>query len=262
MSKLPFSLFIAAVIGLGAPAGAARAQNAAAGGDLSATLKAHRWSLETATDGQKARIDALFPGGDRRFQFSFAGGRLSIKGGCNTLNGGYAITPERQLKTGRMAATMMACEPALMQADAALSKLLAQPLRIDLAKGAAPELRLTAATGETLVLAGTATPESLYGPGTRLFLEVAARLVPCNRPLMPNATCLQVRERRFDAQGLPSGQPGAWRPLYESIEGYTHQEGVRTVLRVKRYKRSHPPADASAYVYVLDLVVESEVVSR
>jgi heat shock protein HslJ len=258
--KIQVSLLLAAALGLALPADAVHAQSAAAGGDLNATLKAYRWSLDSATDGQKARIDAVFPPGDRRFVFGFAGGRLSVKGGCNTMTGSYAITPARQLKTGRMAATMMACEPALMQADAALSKLLAQPLGIEVVTGQQPQLRLVATTGEALMLTGTATPETLYGPGTRMFLEVAARPVPCHKPMIPDATCLQVRERHFGEDGLPSGAPGKWRPLYENIEGFTHQEGVRNVLRVKRFKRSHPPADASANVYVLDLIVESEVV--
>ncbi|HEY0334439.1 MAG TPA: DUF4377 domain-containing protein, partial [Stenotrophomonas sp.] len=39
--------------------------------------------------------------------------------------------------------------------------------------------------------------------------------------------------------------------------GYTHLQGVRNVLRVKRYTIPHPPADGSATAYVLDLVVES-----
>ena len=46
------------------------------------------------------------------------------------------------------------------------------------------------------------------------------------------------------------------------IDGYTHTPGVRDVRRINRNKRSPVPADASAYVYVLDLVVESETVSK
>ncbi|HYM87381.1 MAG TPA: DUF4377 domain-containing protein, partial [Pseudoxanthomonas sp.] len=42
------------------------------------------------------------------------------------------------------------------------------------------------------------------------------------------------------------------------IEGYTHEAGIRNVLRVKRYTIKHPPADGSSLVYVLDMVVESE----
>jgi hypothetical protein len=34
------------------------------------------------------------------------------------------------------------------------------------------------------------------------------------------------------------------------------------VLRVNRFKRPQPPADAPAYVYELDLVVESRVAGK
>ncbi|WYX19711.1 DUF4377 domain-containing protein [Achromobacter xylosoxidans] len=49
-----------------------------------------------------------------------------------------------------------------------------------------------------------------------------------------------------------------WHPLYQSIEGYDHRDGVRTVLRVKRYDWKNPPADAPSKVYVLDMVVEQD----
>jgi len=39
--------------------------------------------------------------------------------------------------------------------------------------------------------------------------------------------------------------------------GYTHEDGVRNVVRVKRYTIANPPADASSNAYVLDMVVES-----
>ena len=71
-----------------------------------------------------------------------------------------------------------------------------------------------------------------------------------------------MRERVYDKQGLMVGTPGAWRPLYENIEGYTHTPGQRNVLRVKRFQRQAVPADTSSTVYVLDLIVESEVVTR
>lgn len=235
---------------------------ATAGASLGQTLENHRWTLVSATDAAGRRNDTLFPVADHPFVFNFSGAGLSAKGSCNSLRGQYRIDAAGQLNVGRMAATMMACEPASMKADTALSALLAQPLRIDLVEGAQPQLRLVAATKETLVLEGRPTPESLYGPGTRIFLEVAAQRVACHPPLRSDATCLQVRERVYDEQGLMVGAPGAWRPLYEEIEGYQHTPGVRNVLRLKRFQRAAPPADASAYVYVLDLIVESEVVSR
>ena len=229
---------------------------------LGQILEDHRWTLVSATDAQNRRNDTLFPAPDRPFVFGFSSSGINVKGNCNSMRGSYRIDAAGQLNVGRMAATMMACEPASMKADAALSALLAQPLRIDLAQGAQPQLRLVAASGETLVLAGQATPEALYGPATLIFLEVAAERVACNHPLIPEARCLQVRERVYDKQGLMVGTPGAWRPLYENIEGYTHTPGQRNVLRVKRFQRQAAPADASSTVYVLDLIVESEVVTR
>lgn len=247
------------VLTLVAPAAAAGAGPAA----IVKTLESHRWTLESAADAQGRRIDALFPGPGRAFVLGFSGARVQVKGGCNQMNGGYEIGADGLLKIGRMAATMMACESAAMQADAALAALLAKPLKVDLAPGDAPILRLVAAEGQVLVLRGQATPEALYGPATRVFLEVAAQRVACTNPLNAAATtCLQVRDRVFDAQGLVVLPHGPWRPFYENIEGYTHQPGVRNVLRVNRYQRPAAPAGTSAAVYVLDLVVESETVAR
>ena len=223
---------------------------------LALTLGTHRWTLESATDGQGRRIEAVSPGPGRAFVFSFGDARLHIQGGCNQLTGSYQINADGRLIVGRLAATMMACETALMQADSALSGLLDKAMRIDLSPGAPPRLRLVSPNNETLSFAGQATPEALYGPGTLIFMEVAAQRVACQNPLNGETLCLQVRDRQYDAQGLVVGPPGAWRPLYESIENYQHTAGVRNVLRIKRFQRGAAP------VYVLDLVVESETVAR
>ena len=110
----------------------------------------------------------------------------------------------------------------------------------------------------SLVFAGEATAQTRNGgPGERMFLEVAARTKPCSHPLMPDMQCLQVRELKYDDKGLKVGTPGAFENFYDQIEGYTHEDGVRNVLRVDRYTVKNPPADGSKYAYVLDMVVES-----
>jgi len=232
------------------------------GADLPRTLEAHRWRLDSATDGAGQPIGAVFPAAGRAFVFGFSGARVLVEGGCNAMRGDYGIAADGRLEFGRMAATMMACEPALMQADAALARLLAVPLQVAMVGGAQPQLRLVTTANDTLVLVGQPTPEALYGAGTLMFLEVAAFRVPCRHPLMPDATCLQVRERKYGERGLPLGTPGEWRTFYGSIDGYTYTEGERNVLRVKRFQLSQTPADASSFVYVLDLKVESEIVPR
>ena len=155
---------------------------------------------------------------------------------------------------------MKACETPLMNADRQMSALLAQPLQVSVQPGDAPVLRLESASRQSLSFSGQRTPQSLYGKPTRIFLEVSAQTVPCQPGAGAPMQCLQVRERRFDAQGLRIEPPGEWRIFHGGIEGYTHTAGVRNVLRINRYQRQQVPADASRYVYVLDMVVESEIV--
>ena len=222
-----------------------------------AFLQDHRWLLESASTGANQRIDAVFPK-DRPFEFSFSGTNMSVSGGCNGLRGSYQINAEGQFVAGRMISTMMACEPALMAADKALSELLAKPLRIMLVQGPQPSLILLSANNDVLMLKGQKTPEAMYGPATRVFLEVAAQTIACESPPSGQSQCLQVREIKFDEKGLKVGSPGEWQPFNSSIEGYQHTPGVRNVVRVNRFQ---PPADAPA-VYVLDLVVESAIETK
>lgn len=223
-------------------------------------LQDHRWTLQAAADGSGQPIAALLPPG-HAFVLHFDGARLSVTGGCNSMNGSWRLTPQGRLVVGRLAATMMACEPALMQADQALGQLLAQPLDVLIVPAAQPTLRLKTAERQSLFFSGQRTPHSLYGQPTRVFLEVAPQTVDCVSGVQ-RTQCLQVRERRYDAQGLRIDPPGEWQVFHGPIEGYTHQPGVRNVLRLNRFTRPQPPADASRYVYVLDLVVESEAVPK
>ena len=234
---------------------AADAAPAASARPLAQTLHDHRWTLRRATDAQGKSIPALAVGAP--IVFAFDAGRIAIQGACNNMNSGYDLSADGQLKLGRLAATMKACEPALMQADSALAKLLAQPLKAEFTAGLVPTLHLTTPAHEMLAFVGQPTLASLYGAPTRMFLEVAAQTVPCQPGAGAPTKCLQVRERQFDAQGLPVSTPGDWRAFYGGIQGYTHQPGVRNVLRIDRYTRTNVPADASRTLYVLDMVVES-----
>ena len=192
-------------------------------------------------------------------QLDFDKGRLAVSNTCNRMGGSYALAAGT-LTVGRMASTMMACTDAkLMALDGEVGKRLEGALSLALAAGDAPSLTLGNAVGDTLVFAGTPTPDTRYGgPGERIFLEVAAQTKACSHPLIPDMQCLQVRELQYDDKGLKVGTPGAFGNFYDSIEGYTHQPGVRNVLRVNRYEIKDPPADAPSQAFVLDMVVESE----
>lgn len=218
-------------------------------------LRDHRWGLESAVTASGQRIDALFPAG-KPFEFRFEDDRLMVSGGCNGLRGTFGIDADGMLAVSGMASTLMACEQPLMDADQALAARMAKPLRALQVRGPQPTLVLISPEDEVLTLAGQQTPEAMYGPATRVFLEVAARTVPCPGQ-GAEAQCLEVREIRFDEQGIRAGDPGEWQAFAGTIEGYTHEPGVRNIVRVNRYQ---PPGEGAAPVHVLDLIVESEIV--
>ena len=225
---------------------------------LAAELPRQHWHLQDATTSDGTRIDALFARADKPLQLDFDKGRLAISNTCNRMGGSYALAAGT-LTVGRMASTMMACTDAkLMALDGEVGKRLEGALSLALVAGEVPRLTLGNAGGDRLVFAGTPTADTVYGgPGERVFLEVAAETKPCSHPLMPDMQCLQTREITYDDKSLKVGTPGAFGNFYDAIEGYTHEPGVRNVLRLQRYTRKDVPADASKYAYVLDMVVES-----
>jgi heat shock protein HslJ/uncharacterized lipoprotein NlpE involved in copper resistance len=228
--------------------------------DLEQQLGRYRWTLVFATDANNRRIAGLPPGQDRPVVLNFAGSRLSVQGPCNRFVGGYEVTAANQLTVNVGASTKMACDPALMKAESALSNLLAKPLQVRITGRPSAQLHLVSPGIGTLNLTGEPTPESVYGAGTTVFLEIAAQSVACPNPPSPNTRCLQYRERHYDDKGLVVGTPGEWRPLTVNIEGFAHREGVRNVLRVKQFQGPASAGGAPSNLYVLDLVVESEIV--
>ena len=240
------------------PAAVAPAAASAAPADGTLLPKYH-WRLASATDAQGQRIDALFARPDKPVTLDFRDGRLGISNTCNRMGGSYTLA-DGSLTAGRLMSTKMACaDAALMALDDEVGKRLEGTLELaTTTAGDAPTLTLTTATGDTLAFTGEPTAETRYGgPGERVFLEVAADTKPCNHPLIPDMQCLQVREIQYDDKGLKIGAPGEFQHFYDSIEGYTHEPGIRNVLRVDRYTVKNPPADASSSAYVLDMVVES-----
>ncbi|MHA3904650.1 META domain-containing protein [Castellaniella sp. WN] len=222
-----------------------------------ATLSAYDWRLADAVDRQGRPIAALRTGLERPLRLSFSDTSLNVQGGCNAQFGGYALE-SGALRIEGLAATMKACAPELMQLDAGIAARLKGRPAARIEGGAeAPRLVLTTAGGDVLAFTGVPTPEARYGsPGEIVFLEIAPERVVCSHPLIPDQRCLRVRERRYDAVGLPQPPAADWQPLYEPIEGYEHRDGEHAIVRAKRFTDPHPPADRSARVYILDMVVQ------
>ena len=222
-----------------------------------ADLDAWHWHLSGAVDAAGNRIDALFADPDRPLQLDFNDDRLGITGGCNQIGGSYRFEGS-SLQVSQLVQTQMACAQPLMDQDAAIARLLEGRLSVATENADPPRMELTAADGAQLSFQGEPTADTRYGgPGERMFLEVAAQRQPCSHPLIQDMQCLQVREVSYNDAGIRSDEPGEWQPLYEDIEGYEHQPGIRNVVRVYRYHRDPAPADASSIVYVHDMTVES-----
>lgn len=244
-----------------APASTTAANTTATAQIDTTMLVGHHWRLSSAVTASGQRIDALFASAEKPLQLDFTDGRLGVSGGCNRMGGVYAIE-KGKLNAGTLTQTQMACEPKLMQADQAIGAALEAKPDISIENGATPTMTLRTAGSDAQVLTFTGEPtaQTRYGgTGETVFLEVAAETKPCNHPLIPDKRCLQVRELQYNAQGLKTAT-GEWQNFYQGIEGYSHEAGIRNVLRTKRFKRNPAPADASSVVYVLDMVVESEVV--
>ena len=229
-------------------------------------LQAYHWDLQAAFDAQGRPDTGWQLPGRAPARLSFQPDRLSVQGLCNGMGAGYTLVGGNGLTVGRAVATMRACpEPGLMALERRVAEQLPRVQRYELRPGTsrpAPVLVLHFSNGERWELAGTPTPAARHGSaGERLFLEVAPQRVRCNHPLMPQAMCLQVRELRFDERGVRQSA-GEWRVFQGEIEGYTHQPGVRNVLRVQRYALARDgrplPADAPSHAHVLDMVVEAE----
>lgn len=228
--------------------------------DPAPLLTAHTWLLTDATDAAGSRIDALFPRADQPLALAFADGRVQVSGGCNSASGNYRLSGAT-LEIDQMMQTQMACAAPLMDADAAITSRLTGTTTLEVEAGDPPRLQLATGSGDVLGFSGQATAETRYGgPGTQMFLEVAPEPVACSHPLMPDHRCLRVREIHYDTSGVKTST-GEWSLLYQEIEGYRHEPGIRNVLRLKRFEVADPPADASSVAYVLDMVVESELVS-
>ena len=252
------------------PAGAsvAAAQSPSARSDTTgrhatgSALAGYHWRLQDATNAQGRRIDALLVRPTQPLQFDFADGRIHITNTCNRMSGDVRIDGDT-LHVSPLVSTKMACaDPAVMALDAEVAKRLEGRIGFRLLESDPPQLIWTATNGDALRFIGMAPPEIRFGnPGTIVFMEVAAHRKPCQLPMMPSPRqCLEVRELHYDAEGLRSGTPGAWQLFHDTIEGYSHEEGVRNVLRIKRFPIANPPMDAPATGYVLDMVIESQTV--
>lgn len=236
---------------------------------INKTLQAFHWDLDKADDASGRALPAFTSLAPQRVvRLSFVAGdkpgdqRVVVDRLCNAMGAGYQLNG-MDITIARPVSTMMACaDNQLMQLEQAVGAQLGRATRVQLAQDAnPPRLMLQFNDGSRWHMVGKATAATQYGSaGETLFLEVGPALKPCSHGVMRDAQCMQVREVQYNSAGIKTST-GEWGNFYGMIEGFAHEAGVRNVLRVKRYTRQNVPADASRYVYQLDMRVETERVT-
>jgi heat shock protein HslJ len=228
------------------------------------TLGAYSWQLIDAKSANGTPIDELLVSKDKPITLNFTQRNLHVSNTCNRINGAYALK-QNTLTANNLVSTMMACDDRLNKADQAISSRLEGNSQLQLkqdeqATQQEPTLTLITASKDQLTFKGIATAETRYGSqGVITFLEIAPETKTCSAGVMQKE-CLQVREIRYNEQGLKTFTSPEWTNFYDNIEGYQHNNSTRQILRVKKYTIKNPPADASSNAYVLDMVVETELV--
>lgn len=224
-------------------------------------LASHEWELVAMADAKGNSDTRWRLPGHAAPRLLFHGGRVEVRNLCNVVSGGYMIQGSNMAFIHGVSTKRACADAALMDLEQRMGLYLSGSAGYEVRNnaGGPPLLVLYFGDGSRWELTGSPTAQTRYGgPGERVFLEIAPERMPCSHGAMANAQCLKVREVRFADNGVRQGA-GAWQPLYGEIEGYTHQAGVRNVVRLNRFQRPQPlPADASAQVYVLDMVVETE----
>ena len=208
------------------------------------TLTQYTWHLDTGA--QRDMVVTLAPEG-----------RLSVQTTCNSIRSTWR-DENNTLITGHSMMTQMACNQSNMRQEMLATQLLDQravPFVLDTSNPKQPTLTLMDATGQRYVFTGKITPEALYqGEAETLFYEIHPQTKTCTG--IVNQQCLQVKEIRYNQQGLKTYQDANWSLFYDTIQGFEHHPNERQVIRVKRYTIKNPAADQSKYAYVHDLTVE------
>ena len=198
---------------------------------IGGALDGTNWQLSWGeSDGQS--FSAF---GDIPISLIFADGGLSGNAGCNSYFGDYTLTGE-VLTIGVVGATMMACDPDIMQIEQQYLDALAKA-------------RLVAINGDRLTI--TLESGSLHFSNAQpieKMIFVGPEQVDC-MGMVPQK-CLLVRD-------VNSAE---WEYFFDSIAGFEWEAGFEYELRVRVSPIENPPADGSSVLYeLIEVVSKTEV---
>lgn len=177
--------------------------------------------------------------------------RLLGFSGCNSFSAPYTLANGLLIVRGNPLATEMACAPQAMAIEqdflASLTRITASSL--DYANNPR-RMDWKLSTGDTLSFERRVDSVAGGQVGATKLIYVDASRVPCDTGA-GRAMCFLVRDN-------PS-QP--WQVWHGQILGFNYQSGVRYRLRVVEANEPNPVGAAPLH-WVLDAVVEQQVVSR
>ena len=217
--------------------------NKPAASTTNADLAAMKWQLVSiAQKGQTAKTVLNSGPQTSRFNFSFKDGRVSIRGGCNSLGGAYKLSAANRIAFGPMMSTKMACAGNLMKAD---NEILSYISGITDYAINGRALTLTTAFQQRLVFKGTPTPQTQFGgEGVRKFIEIKNT----------NAG-LQWREVKYNSGWVRIKDNAAWETVYPGIQGFVPESNRAYIVRIFEFI---DPATQQA-VWVKDMVTSNGI---
>ncbi|CAB3679240.1 hypothetical protein LMG26690_01501 [Achromobacter animicus] len=172
--------------------------------------------------------------------------------GCNTYNAPYTIANGQLIVRADPVSTRMACAPQTMTLEhdflASLTRITASSF-----DNANNPQRMTwkLSTGDTLDFGRRADPVAGGQRGPTKLVYVNAERVPCDTA-GGRGMCYQVRDS--------ASQP--WQAWPGEITGFNFQPGVHYRLRVVEINDPNATLGAAPLRWVLDAVVEQQVVTR
>ncbi len=231
------------------------------------TLSNYRWTLSAATDSKEQPVIALNKIKQQvTLNFNQQGNStLNYSVGCNTMSANFQLQGNT-LSTEDSMSTKMSCGE-LDAAENLLNQLMHGDSEIKLVTSESseelPALTQVTNEGSTLTWSGKLTAQAKYNSkGETMFWAVAADSKPCQDNQLQ--LCLQVKPITYDDSGIKTST-GDYVEFAGTIDGYEHDGKHDEVLRLQRFKTNNDTVLVdnidSKYAYVLDTVIESEVVN-
>lgn len=226
------------------------------------TLGRYDWTLVSAVDSNNKSLAPLTAIKDQvTLNFAEQNGTNTVgfSVGCNRMGGSYEIA-SNILMVKDVISTQMFCQD-LDAAEKLLSSVMQGDSQLSYTAGSVPVLTLidsSRANKATLVWQGKMKADAKYQQkGETIFWAVDHKAEPCANG--SSKKCLKVKPVTYNEQGVKTDE-GSWMLFSGEIQGFTHDATQDQVLRLKRYTVAPSDVKGKQFAYVLDMVVESQMV--